>query len=157
MPVDARHLNRSYLKNPVTKECLFSFLILYIYYNKIFIKNQLWGTRRDSNPQHSEPQSDALPLRYSHHMYKRWTGSFIERYHHNVLPLLVDCQKTHPHKLYPIYTEPTLSRFEPLWQAYYNQHAWKLLQLLTMSTLMVGGNPGARTQIRRFSVFRSTL
>ena len=47
---------------------IFSFLILYIYYNKIFIKNQIWGEGRDSNPQHSESQSDALPLRYQHHI-----------------------------------------------------------------------------------------
>ncbi len=26
-----------------------------------------WGDRRDSNPQHPEPQSGALPLSYDHH------------------------------------------------------------------------------------------
>lgn len=28
---------------------------------------QMWGVGRDLNPQHSESQSDALPLRYLHH------------------------------------------------------------------------------------------
>lgn len=27
----------------------------------------IWGDRRESNPQHSAPQADALPLSYDHH------------------------------------------------------------------------------------------
>ena len=30
-----------------------------------------WGDRRDSNPQHPEPQSGALPLSYGHHTAER--------------------------------------------------------------------------------------
>src|SRR2546421_6432328 len=29
-------------------------------------KTEIWGGQRDSNPQHPEPQSGALPLSYSH-------------------------------------------------------------------------------------------
>ena len=37
-----------------------------------------WGEGRDSNPQHSEPQSDALPLRYQHHIMRSTSFHYFE-------------------------------------------------------------------------------